>query len=84
MVKIYYIILDNMFFNSPVKNSIIIYLLVSFLILVKKPDIFFDANGELIEFGTQVHQSLFSFPIIIYLTAIATTFFFEYVSLKKI
>ena len=72
-----------MFYHSPVKNSIIIYLLIAIIILVKKPDNLFDGDGEMIEFGTKPNQSLFNYPVLLYILAIVVTFFFEYIGLKK-
>jgi hypothetical protein len=70
-------------FNSPVKNSIIIYLIIAIYILVIKPSYLFNEYGDLIEFGTKDDQSLFNYPVILYMSSIIITFFFEYISIKK-
>ena len=73
----------SILFDCPVKNSIIIYLIIAITILVNKPRIFFKEDGDMIEFGHKSNQSLLNYPVTLFITAIFVTFFFEYLDLKK-
>ena len=73
----------NIIFNSPIKNSISVYLIIAILLLIYKPSQLFNEDGELIDFGTDIGNTLLSYPIILYINAILITFFFEYIHLKK-
>lgn len=70
-------------FNSPVKNSIAFYLLIAIVLLIYKPTELFNDDGSLVEFGTEEGTSLITYPVILFLSAILITFFFEYIKLKK-
>lgn len=73
----------SILFDCPVKNSIIIYLILAITILVNKPRFFFKKNGSLIEFGHRDDQNLLNYPVTLFISAIFITFFFEYLDLKK-
>jgi hypothetical protein len=73
----------SILFESPVKNSIVVYLFIAIIILLNKPECLFHENGKIIEFGTGDNQSLINYPVILSITSIFVTFFFEYFHLKK-
>ena len=73
----------SILFDCPVKNSIIVYLIIAISILVNKPKHLFNKNGSMIKFGHKRHQSLLSYPIVLFISSIFITFLFEYIHLKK-
>ena len=56
--------------NPQVRTAIIIYIIIILVILLKRKDLIFDNNMNLIPFGFNNNQSLFSFPILAILIAI--------------
>ena len=74
----------SILYDSPVKNSIIIYLIIAIGILYLKPNFLFDEEtGQLKEFGLTDNKTILSYPIFIYIVAIIVTFYFEFDYLKK-
>ena len=75
----------SILYDSPVKNSIILYLIISIGILYIKPNFLFKENtGQLKEFGFSDDKTILSYPIFIYIIAILITFYFEFDYLKNI
>lgn len=70
-------------FNSPIKNSIITYLIIAISLLIYKPRGVFDEYGNIIEFGLDQGKTLLSYPTILFISAIFITFFYEYLHIKK-
>lgn len=74
----------SILYDSPVKNSIIIYLIISISILYIRPKFLFNIDtGQLKEFGFSNDKTILSYPIFIYIIAIIITFYFEFDYLKK-
>ena len=57
-------------FNNRVKVAIVIYLLIVSIIYGQKPKNMFKEDGTCIEFGVLKNQTLFSFPLCIYMVSI--------------
>ena len=75
----------SIFYNSPVKNSIIVYLIVSIGLLYFKPLGFYDGSEyyHLRSFGVGENKTLLTYPMLLYLSAIFITFYFEFNHFKK-
>ena len=74
----------SILYDCPLKNSIIIYLIVAIGILYIKPSFLFKKNSNnLRTFGFSKQKTLLTYPIFIYILAIFITFYFEFIELKK-
>ena len=62
--------------NSPIKNAIILYLILITIILYFKPTIIFDVNGNLRVFGLSSDKTVFSFCVISIFLAIISYYLF--------
>ncbi len=71
------------FFDSPVKLSVFTFLCVAIILILSKPRIFFNEEGELKSFGCEQGATLFSLPVCLYWSAVLITFIFEYLYLKN-
>lgn len=65
--------MPNIIYNDPKYITIFFYIVISIFIYINKPKIFFDNNGNFIEFGTcsdktifPMHLFLIVIPIILY------------------
>ena len=57
-------------FNNRVKVAITTYLLLITIIYVKKPDCMFDEKKQMKEFGVDLDQSIFPFPLCVVVLSI--------------
>ena len=73
----------SILFDCPVKNSILVYLILAITILVNKPRFFFNKDGSMIPFGHKKTQNLLNYPVVLFISAVFITFFFEQLHLKK-
>ena len=64
------------FINSPIKNAIILYLILITIILYFKPAIIFDVNGNLKLFGLSEEKTVFSFCVISLFFALISYYLF--------
>lgn len=56
---------------------LIIYLIISYVIWIYKPQIFFTKSGEVKSFGLQKEQTMFYYPIMLVFLALIIFFIFE-------
>ncbi len=70
-------------FDSPVKMSVFTYICISVLIILSKPRIFFNQEGDLKHFGCEQDATLFTLPVCLYWLAVIITFCFEFIHLKN-
>lgn len=63
-----------MFINECVKNALIVYIGIVFLIYLNKPKLMFKEDGELKKYGLGRDKTLFSFPVCCITLAIITFF----------
>ena len=71
------------FFDSPVKLSVFTYVCVAILVILSKPRIFFNREGDLKSFGCEQDATLFTLPVCLYWLAVIITFGFEFIHLKN-
>jgi hypothetical protein len=64
------------FINYPIKNAIILYLILITIILYFKPRIIFDQDGSLKLFGLSSEKTIFSFCVISLFFAIISYYLF--------
>jgi len=55
----------------------IIYLVISYVIWIYKPAIFFSKNGEIRSFGLQEDQTMFYYPLMLVFLALIIFYIFE-------
>jgi len=54
-----------------------IYVIVSYIIWIYKPSIFFDTNGQIKSFGLGENQTVFYYPLILIFLSIIIFYIFE-------
>jgi len=70
-------------FDDYIKYSIILYLLISLIIWIKKPVLIFDNNKNIRPFGVGKNKTIFYYPFILIVLAIVCYFIFFNIYLRK-
>jgi len=70
-------------FDEYFKYTIILFIIISIIIWIKKPKLVFDTNGNMRNFGIGEKKTVFYFPIIIIFIAISIYYIFLNLYLRK-
>ena len=65
--------------DNYIKYSIVLYLIIAIFIWIKKPNLVFNDNGTVKEFGVGKNKTIFYYPIIlVFLAIIIYILFYSY------
>lgn len=70
-------------FNEYLKYSIVIYLVISIYLWIKKPRLIFDNDKNIKQFGIGINKTIFYYPFIIIILAIILYSVFYNLYLRK-
>lgn len=70
-------------FNEYLKYTIILFIIISIIIWIKKPKLIFDKNSKMRNFGVGSGKTVFYFPIVIIFIAISIYYIFLNLYLRK-
>ena len=65
------------FINNPIRNSIIVYLIIVAIIIYIKPRIMFDSDNKIKLFGLSNKKTIFPLCLVSCIIAIVTYYFFS-------
>lgn len=69
--------------GCPVKLSVFTYLIIALLLIMTKPELLFTEEGEVRGFGCKEGNHCLNLPVVLYLSAVVITFFFEWLCIQK-
>jgi len=69
--------------DNYIKYNIIIFLVISILIWIKKPKLVFDSNNNMKQFGTGRNKTIFYYPFVIFIIALISFYIFNILYLIK-
>ena len=70
-------------FDEYLKYSIIVFIIISILIWIKKPKLIFDNNGNIRNFGIGNQKTIFYYPLVLIVLAISIYYIFLNLYLRK-
>ena len=73
----------SLILDCPVKLAVFTYLIIALILITTKPDLLFTEDGEVRGFGCKKGNHCLNLPVVLYLSAVILTFFFEWFCMQK-
>lgn len=72
----------NIIYNDPKYISILLYVVIAVFIYLNKPSMFFDKNGNFIDFGTSLNKTIFPMQLFLIILPIFLYFIFLHIEIS--